>query len=545
MTNLFTPMQFLLLFLLLSGILQAQNITVTQYGNLYSFDVNPSLIAEDDLVYYRFSDGAHLKSIAYKGADGLMTAKAHRAFQSEGETVGIIAYVAKKGGPLGLVGSTTTTIEPCLNCENPTILSPFELVKLEGSWGLFTDGEELESFLDDIVHPNYTTPEVPWILLNAALRGTENTALEQLEIPIPNDFSIQQVIIEDETGFASFTPTSSNFCKDVVIGDNMVTVNLKDNFVGTANVYVLIAGYPTVLDTYIFTASLQEKEGVVGTDAVALRAANNPHDPNTLLAYEPEFCPEQSHPEPLTFRANFQNLGAGTAENVEVIIDSDASYMDLSSLHIIESSHPVTAVSTLGNQVFIEFAGINLPGLNQEYPYPQILPIEKTKGWVVFSMSLLPCVKVTADAISHTGTVLFECSSCGPNGFEEYTPLNEVLHKNSECTPDPACGKEVPWQVSAEGFDIPGSASDLPFSVQLYPTLVEETLHIALENIESTKPVFLRLVDLNGMTWHETVKIAGDRYAQWSIPTATVPPGVYFLQIQQEEQLQVQKVLKQ
>ena len=68
MKTMFNPVKWkpyflmLLLPLLIGGTLHAQTFNITQSGNFYKIEINPSLIGKGDLVYFRYSDGVHQKN---------------------------------------------------------------------------------------------------------------------------------------------------------------------------------------------------------------------------------------------------------------------------------------------------------------------------------------------------------------------------------------------------------------------------------------------------------------------------------------------------
>ena len=529
--------------------LSADNIDVIKDDDWYIFKVTSPTLGPEDLVYLRFSDGTHLKATAVETDGGMIVAEVGRYFNSEGEIVDVIGYVAKKGGPLELIGSTTVTVSPCPNCFNPTILAANEKVKLEASWGLFTSDEDLEVFEDDAVHPTFPTPETPWILLNAAIKSTQQNPFQTLEISIPAYLNVRNIIIEDEMGWGTFTPVSSDFCQSVTVEGNIVTVHLNANYIGNANVYVLVEGYPDAFEGNMFKAELNGKDAFLGKDDIVLLASHNPHDPNVLHGEEPWFCPGQSQPEKLAFRIDFQNLGEGVAENVMVVFFPDDSVMDPGSYQIIGSSNAITSVEVSSDYIKFNFTGINLPGLGQDYPYPQVLPVEATKGWVRFTMDLQACAPTEIEHIYHSGEIIFDCPSCGPNGYQEFTPLNEVEHKNTLCGIDPACIYEPGPTPGGGGKDIVlggnslEEASTQKLKYSIYPTIFDHELILSIE--ESTlHPIQVQLIDINGRSWYNHTRIATDLNTQLAINTANLPAGIFILRIQHVDKVYTQKVIK-
>ncbi len=87
-------------------------------------------------------------------------------------------------------------------------------------------------------------------------------------------------------------------------------------------------------------------------------------DPNDKLLVTPKGCgPFEyiSGEEELTYRIRFQNTGNAPAHNI-VLLDEIDSDLDLSSLRIIASSHPITKTEiNPANLLQISFIGIELP----------------------------------------------------------------------------------------------------------------------------------------------------------------------------------------
>lgn len=81
--------------------------------------------------------------------------------------------------------------------------------------------------------------------------------------------------------------------------------------------------------------------------------------------------------ETLTYKIRFENIGSGNAHNVVVreFLDDD---LDLTSIKIIESSHSITGVEIIPNNILIfDFQGIELPGTNDPM---------NSKGYLIFSV---------------------------------------------------------------------------------------------------------------------------------------------------------------
>jgi len=125
-------------------------------------------------------------------------------------------------------------------------------------------------------------------------------------------------------------------------------------------------------------------------------------DPNAMHV-TPEGCgPEGSITgQELTYRIDFQNLGAGPAHDV-VLTDALDSDLDVSTLRLLEASHTITAfqVSDQGELV-VRFDDIELPA--------EVFDAEGSQGHVTFAISPLePYVDGTV--VENTASIVFDAN---------------------------------------------------------------------------------------------------------------------------------------
>ncbi|RPH63492.1 MAG: T9SS C-terminal target domain-containing protein [Acidobacteria bacterium] len=161
-------------------------------------------------------------------------------------------------------------------------------------------------------------------------------------------------------------------------------------------------------------------------------------DPNDL-AVAPAGCGPNGEivgDEPMTYTIRFENIGAGAAHNI-LIFDALDSDLDLSSLKILDASHPVTGWQVaFGNTLALGFEGIDLPGTYDP---------DNSKGFVIFSIDPKPNL-ADGTTIENTAQITFDFNEpvvtnttlntiravpCPPTGITPTeTPLVHALGQN-------------------------------------------------------------------------------------------------------------------
>jgi uncharacterized repeat protein (TIGR01451 family) len=100
----------------------------------------------------------------------------------------------------------------------------------------------------------------------------------------------------------------------------------------------------------------------------------------------------------LDYTVHFQNTGTDTAFTI-VVVDTISNNLDLNSLEIISSSHPVTLYATGNGRVEFTFTNILLPDSNVDEPL--------SHGFVKYSIRPLGTL-ANGDSISNTGYIYFD-----------------------------------------------------------------------------------------------------------------------------------------
>lgn len=195
-------------------------------------------------------------------------------------------------------------------------------------------------------------------------------------------------------------------------GSNTITVNspLPLDPQGTCTICVTYTVDPstplgtTLVSTGEINGQCQELETM--TEVV-----NCAFDPNDKLLVNPQSCGPENNiqkDELLLYRVRFQNEGNANAVNIAIkdFLDED---LDLSTFHMMSSSHTVTNVSVIpGNKLIVEMNGIQLP--------PKSLDEPGSKGFILFGIKAKPNVP--------EGTIVDNVASI-------YFDLNEAVVTNA------------------------------------------------------------------------------------------------------------------
>jgi uncharacterized repeat protein (TIGR01451 family) len=126
---------------------------------------------------------------------------------------------------------------------------------------------------------------------------------------------------------------------------------------------------------------------------------------------------------PLTYRVQFENVGTGRAHNIfiEDVLDDD---LDLSTVTMVSSSHPVTGVQVDGNKLVISLEGVDLAGT---------LGPETNHGDVVFTVRPLPIEDQIDGYVENTASITFD--------FNDPVVTNTVINTFLD---DPCLATAVP-----------------------------------------------------------------------------------------------------
>jgi uncharacterized repeat protein (TIGR01451 family) len=158
---------------------------------------------------------------------------------------------------------------------------------------------------------------------------------------------------------------------------NMVMPASPYYYAFTPQINISTSTSAVLMDTAFFDVTITPTSG----DVYPANNSNSwylliggPYDPNSKQV-EPagNIAPAQE----LTYTVNFQNTGTAPALNVYVM-DTISSNLDMSSFHMVASSHAMTPYFYEGNIVRFDYPGINLPDSSSNEPL--------SHGWVIYKV---------------------------------------------------------------------------------------------------------------------------------------------------------------
>lgn len=498
-------------------------------NNEYRFET--TTLDPADKVFYRFHDGFDLTAISTAANPN---AGVNRKFKS-GE-IKVSAFVARKSGPIGIATNTGPTVT-CPSCLVPyTGLSSNEYVRIKGtSWSPFIDPSDPDLLLDDKTIPNNITPDKPWFVLNVTLRAPSNNSYATLLIP--QNMTVRGAIVNDiyrpisigPNPIAVGHPNVSSFQHP---NSNLFRVNMPTLTGVEFNIYLIVESSTVLGASSMFTAQTYNQSGTpVGpSSSTKLTTRTNPHDPNVLTAFEPSICFNVMNQNPRHYRVDFLNEGAGIADNVGVRVAIDPKIFDLSSIHNITSSSPVTW-SVVNNELVFFFQGINLQGLDQD-PQP---PLDAASGWVEFAVEVKDCVGPgMSQYIESIAYVTFYNTA---NNFEDTQATKHAKQSITDCFSE---GEQCPDGRSATQTEY------LNGWVNCYPSLVQDQLVVKTDVSETTADLQIQILELSGkLVFNQAYPVEQGQFFETTIASDGLTPGMYFVQITRGNQQNVFKVIKQ
>ncbi|WP_133242646.1 T9SS type A sorting domain-containing protein [Flavobacterium psychrotolerans] len=124
----------------------------------------------------------------------------------------------------------------------------------------------------------------------------------------------------------------------------------------------------------------------------------NSYDPNDKTCLEGDVIEPSNIGEYLHYNINFENTGTADAINIVVKDVIDDTKFDISTLQLMDSSHPVSTKIT-GNVVEFIFEAINLP--------PTVSAPTLSHGNVMFKIKTLPTL-ITGAVVENTANIYFD-----------------------------------------------------------------------------------------------------------------------------------------
>lgn len=534
-------------FLSALGLYAQHSIVVTppsNQGTQYSFAIsNAASLPNGSLVFFRFSDGFHMFRTKQSSSNVVKVERSFPYILPAGQTPGVVAYIAEKGGPLGIaLPQNQGTVSNCLNCPHPpSILPDGDQIRLGYSWQPFI--EDVNPFVEPGTSPLFSTPDDPWFFLIVSMRpGSGN---QTVEVDIPPGFTYQNAIFRNTFGISQNHPQSSPVSSIASPFPGRVNITLNEAVKYDLNVYLVVKGTPTLGANYTFTANMLKDNTPVGTSSLTLQGRQHPHDPNILSVSQEVLCPGINNAPPLQYRVEFQNTGQGPTEQVQVVIqlpDNQGIVPDILSYNGPQGIDVIPSVQVspgdpFPSMVSFYFPSLALPGL---YQLPNPNPSE-TIGWVEFSLAPADCLP--EEAMVTRGYVYFFAGE-----FEEVVPTNNlvqnVVFMNGVCPkPDPFCS---PWDPNAGGRSIPPEPTTAgAFAPECYPSPFTDALNVSADASTVTTSLTVTITDVTGKIWasKSATLLAGEPYVR-SIDTGAMPAGIYFAHFVRDGQTFTRKIIK-
>ena len=502
----------------------------------YTFSLaNAVSLPENSLVFYRFSDGYHMFS---EKTDANVDASVSRSFPAIlPGSPSVVAYVAEKGGPLGIaLPQSQAFIATCNDCSPPDSGMPEgDQILLGYSWLPFTSN--VSSFVDPGTTSPFTTPNEPWFFLIVSMKPEKSGQL--VTVDIPEGFTYITSIFRNNAGSTHSYPTTSPINSILSMQPDKVEISLNNPPKEVVNVYLLLKGTPVRNIAYQFVGTMLRNGNPVSESRVTLEGGLHPHDPNILTATPDTLCPGVKNADLANFRVEFQNSGHAPTTSVQVMVEFPAlDIYDPTSL-IFSGPQGVTLTGGFINNQLLEFdfPQLALPGLYQ-LPQPDYA---ETVGWIEFSVRPRDCL--SNDEVVFTKAVV---SFIAPGFREEVAaePKSQtILYTDASCPkPDPDCG---PDPNSASRGDENSKTATTGFIANCYPTVFDDVLQIEVAAAPEGGLLKIYLVDCTGKVWLESSELldAGDTRHQ-QISTAHLPDGVYFVHIKHGAHTTIRKTFK-
>jgi uncharacterized repeat protein (TIGR01451 family) len=259
-------------------------------------------------------------------------------------------------------------------------------------------------FLNFVSHGFNTLPYPCHIILSGPCPGAEHEYIVTLSEDILSGISLGTSAQLDINLDAKFTINSvSSPCTNSYTSPNAheVVVSITGNISPGVQCDVHVLATPSSDGPYTNTVTLNGAASCTGTKTRTLTENSYcPCDPNDMLV-QPRGCGpdgEVAMDQPLTYSIKFENVGTGRAHNIfiEDVLDED---LDLSSVSLVSSSHPVTGFQINGNKLVISLEGVDLAGT---------LGPETNLGEVVFTARPLPVEDQNDGYVENTASVFFD-----------------------------------------------------------------------------------------------------------------------------------------
>lgn len=532
--------------------------------------VNGAPIPHNTLVYYRFSDGYTFSKTSISNANITTNADVTRGFNTIGNKQ-VSAYILPKGGPAGYTSlkagyaSLTLNVNQISNTPNTDIKMSNSCLDVSHSWHPFSRPDGFPSVSDKVGGTTFSTPSKSWFYLdvtNNISEGGKITVTYDETRLIPERIIVQNTTVPIMSTQTNISNSNSSWITSIIktngiaINTGKVDITFPAKTTTRQQHYLILfkAGPEGVIhkeyDRFNFEVT-QTSANTSCTVNHSVSALGTPHDPNHTSVNPTETCYSQLHEEPWTYRVYFQNEGTAPAENVIVNFFTNFDAMDLNTVTLKESSHPITSYTISGfdnpaadmalptyvdgSQIQFDFKDIQLPGSNQTNPE---IPYDQTEGWVEFLITPQPCLN-TGEVNSYS-TITFTAEPDFVESMHTNTANTLIVSTDSNGND---CFKECPYSYR------PGQKQDNHFrtkTLTVTPNPFTDQFTIQWpdgSDIQQETPVF-QIMDATGRTcmlinWSEG-------QTQQQVDLSGFPAGMYLLYAPTKENgIAVTKIIKQ
>lgn len=215
-------------------------------------------------------------------------------------------------------------------------------------------------------------------------------------------------------------------------------------------------------------------------------------DPNDKATAQGRYIDTSTYE--LDYHVRFQNTGTAPAHNVSIVDVIDPN-LDLSTLKVNSSSHPMTYYLEDNRTLSFEFANIMLPDSGTDY--------DASQGYVDYSIMRKPNLPLGTD-IKNTAAIYFDYNE----PVITNTTINTLYLKSTTAV----------------------STSIQSIGVSLYPNPVRESATIVLNNPTPIK-LSMNLYDIQGKIITSVSDIKAGKNHTHEINMNQLPKGIYILQL--------------
>jgi hypothetical protein len=273
----------------------------------------------------------------------------------------------------------------------------------------------------------------------------------------------------------------------------MYTTDISATIGDTVHITLIVSPITGDADT---TNNVYKRDFVVG----------NSYDPNgkdvspvgsTASGFIPASTPK------LDYTVNFQNTGTAAAQNLYILDTLDAD-VDITSLHILTSSHPVTTTFLPGNVLKFNFSNIMLPDASSNEM--------GSHGFVKYSIAPNSGLN-PGDQITNKAYIYFD--------------FNPPIITNT----------------AVNTIEFPsGIMENSNYNLSVFPNPTTNSLNIVFED-KQNKIVSLKILNMAGQVVYEENTTPSRKYSKL-IDLKDYPQGFYLLEINTDKQVIHKKVIK-